>query len=259
MCYPVGRMALSKYARRWAFGSNSDQLTPEEAGFFSVSEQLGGLGDGRRIVLKFQRADNTGLRLDAAQYDFEFVNFTGGVVDNTWIDSDFTALEGFVDTWWTSVKPNISSEWVLDQYRWYKFGPSLPLSAKGNEEPGPPVRVTERNVAGTSSYAPLPPQCAATVTFKTPVRKRWGRIYVGGFTAIETGSHGRLSTTFCTALANATDTLFASATTNDYAPVVYSRKRRSAFGITEVQVDDVADVIRSRRTNETAVRIVKNT
>jgi hypothetical protein len=171
-------MALSKYARRWAFGSNSDQLTPEEAGFFSTAQQLGGLGDGRRCVLKFARITTAGLREDACQYDFEFVNFTGGVVDNTWIDTDFSALEGFLDTWWTAVKAKCSPNIILDQYRWFKFGPSLPLSAKGNEEPGPPVRVTERNVAGTDTLAGmLPWQVALSVTFKTAVRKRWGRIH----------------------------------------------------------------------------------
>lgn len=252
-------MALSKYARRWAFGSNSDQLTPEEAGFFDVSQQLGGLGDGRRVVLKFSRADNSGMRLDAAQWDFEFVNFTGGVVDNTWIDSDFTTLEGFLDTYWTAVKAKVHSDWVLDQFRWYKFGPSLPLSAKGNEEPGPPVRVTERNSSGTDVGTMLPPQCSVSVTLKTPVRKRWGRYYVGGLTSTSMATHGRVASAAALIFLNATDALFASATTNDYAPVVYSRTRRSAFGITEVQVDDVWDVIRSRRSNETAQRQVVNT
>lgn len=253
-------MALSKYARRWAFGSNSDSLSPEEAGFFSTAQQLGGLGDGRRCVLKFARITTAGLREDACQYDFEFVNFTAGVVDNTWIDTDFTALEGFLDSWWTTVKAKCSPNIILDQYRWFKFGPALPLSAKGNEEPGPPVRVTERNVAGTNVTAGmLPWQVALSVTFKTAVRKRWGRIYVAGATMDQIDGYGRINASTMTSLANATDTLFASATANDYAPVVYSPTRRSAYGIEAVQVDDVPDVIRSRRLRETGARTIVST
>lgn len=253
-------MTLVKYARRWAFGSNSDSLTPEEAGFFSSAQQLAGLGDGRRIVLRFSRVAPTGVREDAAQFDFEFVNFTAGAVDNTWVDADFVAIEGYVDTWWTAVKARCADKIILDEYRWYKFGPSLPVSAKGNEEPGPPVRVTDKNVAGSvTTFNPMPWQVAATVTFKTAIRKRWGRIYVAGFSSDQVDTYARIPSAMRTVLANATDALFASASAADYAPVVYSPTRRSAYGIEAVQVDDVWDVIRSRRSRETAARTIINT
>lgn len=255
-------VALGKYARRWAFGSNSDSLTPEEAGFYSLAQQFSDLADGRRCVLRFSRVAPTGLREDAAQFDFEFLNFTGGVVDNTWVDADFTALEGYIDTWWTAVKAICSANIILDEYRWFKFGPSLPLSAKGNEEPGPPVRVVDKNVPGSiaaGTAQPLPWQISASVTFKTAVRRRWGRIYVPGLTTTQSDAYGRIFASARTVLANATDALFASATTNDYAPVVYSPTRRSAYGIEAVQVDDVWDVIRSRRARETGARTIVNT
>lgn len=252
-------MALTKYAKRFVFGAQSDELTPQEAGFFSVAEQLGSLGDGRRCVLRFSRTAPAGMREDAAQIDFEFINFSAGVVDNTWIDADFTALEGYIDTWWTAVKAVVSSTHILDEFRWYKFGPSLPLSAKGNEEPGPPVRVTDRNVAGASTFQALPTQVAMSVTFKTPVRKRWGRFYLPGVDASRLDANARWLSATRTTVGAATDALIASASTNDFAPIVYSPTKRAAFGISAVQIDDVPDVIRSRRLRETGARTIYNT
>lgn len=251
-------MALPPYVRRFAFGGVSDQKTPEEAGFYDESTNLPGLNEGRRCVLTFDRTMANAIAEDAAQISFEFVNTTGGVIDNTWTAGDFTTLETALATWWTSVRLQVSSTHTLATYKWYAFGPSLPLSDKGYELAGPPRRVTVVGNAAGGAGALLPLQVAISCTFKTALRRRWGRYYLPGATVSQLDASGRVAAATRTNIASNTDVLFDTASAADFLPVVYSSKKRKAYSIEAVQVDDVPDVIRRRRAKRTGARTVYN-
>lgn len=252
-------MAIPSYARRFAFASNTDELTAEEAGFYATDQRFAPWGAGRRVVLIWTRAWGDAAPEDVAQISFEFVNWTAGVPDDTWTDADFVTVEGYLDTWWTAVKPQVSSTHTLSQYRWYEFGPRLPLSDKGNEMPGPPRRITARSSAGTMVTQVLPPQVAMSVTFKTALRRHWGRIYVPGPCLTSESAPGRIAGATRTAIAGATDALFDSCSGADFSPMVYSPTKRRAYSIEAVQMDDVFDVIRRRRMKTTTARTIYNT
>lgn len=204
----------------------------------------------RRCQLVFSRAPG-GSTEDVATTHLDFQNLTAGVPDDTWTAGDFAALEPLIDTWWGSIKPKVWSQCHLREYRWYRIGPGI-------APPNPPVRITTMDVAGTGT-APLPPQVAVTVTFKTAVRREWGRIYLPAPAAstVNTAS-GRIVTADAVVIADATDVLMGAAAAADFLPVVYGRTRGKVYSVESIQVDDVFDVIRSRRWDRPLVRTVRS-
>jgi hypothetical protein len=243
--------------RRVALGAGG-QLTPEEAGFYPVENRQEGLGEGRRCRLVFTRKSPTGLNEDTAQIDFEFVNYTGGLPDDSWTDADFLVVENALTTWWAAIDQRISDSHVLDQLRWYAFGPSLPKPAGLGEQPGPARRIVDRNnvgfvVGGESMY-----QLAVSCTLRTGVRRRWGRFYLPGLVVTNLTDLGRLEGGITGELANATDAFFTTCLNSDIVPVVYSPTVRRAYGIEAISVDDIPDVIRSRRPKQVQTRVVIN-
>ena len=130
-----------------------------------------GTGVGvRRCVLHVDRQGQIAGE-DDAEFHFDFLNITGGSPDDTWTSGDYTTLEGYLDTFWTAVKGYVSTGAKLAGYHWYRHGPGIVA-------PNPAERVVTRSVADTSSVNGMAPQCAATITFETAVRRSWGRTYL---------------------------------------------------------------------------------
>lgn len=216
--------------------------------------------EGRKVVLVFTRAAAGMPQSDVAQCAFHIVNITAEEPDPSWITADYTTCEARLDTWFTTIKAQMNTDWTLKEYRWYRFGPLF----KAN---GSPRRVTTKGTVATGTGARLPDQVAATITLKTVHRKSWGRVYVPGIGAQALGSGGRWSNAITTNYANATGVLVNGLATDDFGLCVFSRKGTTydsegkivtpagaALGITQVQVDDVPDVQRRRRANAPAVR-----
>lgn len=61
---------------------------------------------------------------------------------------------------------------------------------------------------------------------------------------------GRFAPSNVDQVGGAVNTMFTGAIANDMHPVIYSKVRGKAYAVEHVQVDDVPDVIRSRRFNE---------
>lgn len=204
----------------------------------------GGIGV-RRATLVLDRSAGVNPTDDVALMHFDFLNITGGSPDDTWITSDFTTLEGFLTTWWGSVRPLVPSWYRFSRVLWHRVGPGIPM-------PNPAVRILDiaSPTLGTGGTS-LPPQAACSITFRTGVRKSWGRTYLpyGG-----TLSDGRLQPTNADTIANATNTMFTSSTGADFHPVVVSTPLNSALGIDTVETDDVVDIIRRRRFKHTTYR-----
>lgn len=195
---------------------------------------------GRRAHIRWARNEASGLAGDAAMVTLDFVNITADVPDNSWTDADFQVVENAVAVWWTAIAQYYTANTILDQLRWYRIGPEV-------DPPQPAVRIWEYNTPGSASTEALPPQVAMSVTEKTAIRRRWGRMYLPAPAEITSDGNGRIVASVGNALANATQTLYETCFTNDFIPVVYSPSVGRAYTVNAIQVDDVFDVIRSRR------------
>lgn len=224
----------------------------------------------RKLTVSWARHEGTTPPQDAAQCTFHFLNLTGGDPDATWIDGDFTTVEGAFDTFWAAIKPHYATSSRLVEYEWRKDGPAYrPFSPAPGGLLSPTVRAVAKSVAGTGSgYDQLPPQCAISVTEVVPakytaldvegvgtqVRNRWGRFYlpapaVAGTTATLTPV-GRVHASFATLIANSAKAFYNTCAAADIVPVMYSPTTGHAWAVQSLHVDDIFDVIRSRRYTE---------
>jgi hypothetical protein len=170
-----------------------------------------------------------------------------------------------MSAFWTAVQDRYRPTTILDQYRWYAVGPEIEEALGAPGRTGPPRRIVDVEIAGThstSGVGSLPPQVAVSVTEQTSDPQAWGRFYMPAPAAEWVTTYGRVHSTFHTALANAADTLYEACVTAGAIPVVYSSakperetkagttlppKDARALTVDQLQVDDLYDVIRSRR------------
>jgi hypothetical protein len=208
---------------------------------------------------------------------FHLLKLAAGVPQSNWVESDFTTFESAFDTFWAALLAQYRNTLVLSQIRWYKAGPAI-------TPPQEPVRVVDRNAAGGNTISTsVPPQVALTVTERTAVSSKWGRFYLpapmGVGTNYETGT-GRFTSGWLTTVANAADALYEACRNGNVPIVVYSgpKPERSptadppwrtkqltlppqvgmALTVDKLQVDDVPDVIRSRRHGTTLLRVQRD-
>lgn len=186
--------------------------------------------------------DRTGLvaGLDDAEFHFDFLNITGGSPDDTWTSTDYTTLEGYLDAFWTAIKGYVHPGCKLKAYDWYRHG-------VGIGSPNPAERVTSRSVAGTAGTDALPPQDSSTITFRTAVRRSWGRTYLAGLAQGACAASGVFSNAFCDNVANAAAALLHSAIGSDFPMVVVSIHNDAVLNVEQIEVDNVPDVQRRRR------------
>jgi hypothetical protein len=204
----------------------------------------GGIGV-RRATLVLDRSTASPAD-DAATMHFDFLNITGGNPDDTWIASDYTTLEGYLTTWFTAVAGVVPAYCRLTRIYWHRVGPGIP-------KPNAAERILDiaSPIPGTGSRI-LAPQTASTITFRTGLRRHWGRTYVplGG----SLDANARVGSTAQTTLASNTVTLFHSAASADFHPVVLTTNPDGAVGIEAVEVDDVPDTQRRRRWKKSATK-----
>lgn len=193
----------------------------------------------RRASVVIDRATMNAL-MDPALMHFDFLNMTSGNPDDTWITSDYGVLETAIQTWWTGVKVYIPTTWKLSAILWHRVG-------TGVTKPNPAERIFTLGapVAGTGGTYNQAPQAALSITFRTGVRKSWGRTYLPFGGAV--GSDGMVGASTVDAVATATGTLVSTAATNDMHLVVVSAPLASSLNVENIQVDNVIDVIRRRR------------
>jgi len=146
-----------------------------------------------------------------------------------------------------SVMTFISNKYVAKEVRWYDVRKdALPV--------GPPLQVGPLGIAGTSANSALPPQVACSVTFKTAVRKNWGRFYLPGIQSGELAPQGYFLTPMLAQIADAARALTDRGGTVSETLCVWSPTEKTHHDPQLVMVDDVPDVIRSRRFSTTLHR-----
>jgi len=161
-------------------------------------------------------------------------------------------FDNFLDTWKTLASPKVKCVAL----KWYDLG------ASADDDMGPPVQVHVKNKAGVASGQVLPPQLAMSATLKHPSTggvgrhgARWGRIYIPGITVDALDANGRFTSAACQVMGDAVRYIFQPAgTPTGCRSTIWSRTAWSHFDPNVVQVDDVPDVIRSRRFSTTNYR-----
>jgi len=148
-----------------------------------------------------------------------------------------------VATWWAGVKGMMTTKITFREMRFY----DVPGTA--GVDMGDPVLVQAVQEPGTSSSQVLPPQLAVSVTYRTDKRKTWGRWYLPGITAAHLDPNGRLLAATADTLLNLHHTLTSRAASGG-SLTVFSRKEWTHHDPQLIQIDDIWDVIRSRRYRE---------
>lgn len=250
---------MSYFHLRMFWGAfDTTYVTPGYTGAALVSggaSAAAGSGVGvRRCNLVFSRVPPGAVADDVCVMHFDFINFTGGVPDDTWTSGDYTTMNNHVYDYWTAIKSTMSNKYTLQEFRWYRVG-------TGVVPPNPPENInpvgTGGGGTGASSLQVLPPQVACSLTLKTAQRKQWGRTYIPGLLDTSLASSGTFTSTFVNAQANALHTLVTDAQSDDFAMGVLSKVAGSFFLVEQIQVDDIADVIRRRRWKTPTLRVDK--
>lgn len=151
--------------------------------------------------------------------------------------TDFEPLEAKYDAFFEAIKTYLHSTCIVVGYRWSQW--------KGDYSGTmPSLRFATRALAGSGNNV-LPPQVACAITEENEVRRRWGRFYLPFLTS-GYSSTGRFSSAFCDAVGVAAKTLLTPIE-GDWEHVTVGSKEPHELVTTYVRVDDVPDVIRSRR------------
>jgi hypothetical protein len=222
----------------------------------------------RKLQVRWGRGGGAAVAADDAITTHHFLKLAGGAPSATWVAADFEAAEAAFDGFWFAISDRYDASTSLKQYRWYKAGPAV-------APPQSPVRIVDRTTTGAViSGAPCPPQVAISVTEKTTFPANWGRFYLPApNTGQAVGLTGRITSATQTDVADAADVMYEAFVTASIPAVVYSAAKGSrpsagggtlpaigarALGVAQLQVDDLFDVIRSRRWNEPLLRLQRD-
>lgn len=196
-----------------------------------------------RLQIRY-KVVRTGLENDHFENVLHLVNTAGELPGAPASDTQKAAVETAFQTFWGAIKSQAATQVSLEEFRWYHVTFDDPLS-------GPPTRVTTITpVAGTSSVE-IQPQCSNTVTMRTPLRKHWGRIYLPSGRA---STMGFLNTGDVDTFANSFRTFAAACDAADLNLVIYSKDKQAVFNITQIECDNVLDVVRRRRPHNSTYR-----
>lgn len=182
---------------------------------------------------------------DIVECNMGMTQIIGGVSEGVDIVTNGANVEGLLNSFWASVQAAaMSSEYSRQSYIWHQY---KGVAAK----PGPAVRTTATSGAGGAT-ARIADQVAATVSLRTASRKHWGRIYVPGIPSSAFVTGGVLASSAIVdvmALAGRTLVNGLAALTNPVEWGVASRKFSGFLVASALEVDDIPDVQRRRRTN----------
>jgi len=203
-------------------------------------------------------------RADDFVTTFDVVNITGGQVDNSWTSADTgrlaTHLGGLCNTWAT----RMSNDYTWREMRMYKrwFNPYSIVDPFGKS--GPPQIVYPSPAAGTVGSFQAP-QVAVTTTERTTYAGHWGRNYWPHPSGSQVGTGGYITSNNVDSWCTAVHAAYAALMAEEYYPVVPVTQftqggvvtpARGLLTVTEVQMDNLFDVMRSRRPKKSTYKKV---
>jgi len=245
------------FETRFGGWQQPDEMDPCRVGLGGCPVQWTSGYELRKLTVSFSRTHASAPIQDAAQITFHLLNLTGSDPDATWTSSDYGTAETALAAWWTSMKVYFPSSTAMASCSWRADGPAFrPFGSSLS----PTLRNTLLGGAGTGTGEGLPPQIATTVTEVTDakytahdvegvgdqLRNRWGRFYLPPLLASSVVA-GRIQAGVAGSIATYTQTLYNAWVAADLVPVMYSPTTGAAWSVKEIHVDDIFDVIRSRR------------
>lgn len=194
------------------------------------------MSDYALVQLRYRRVRPSGQPAeDVAVNTLHFQASDGGltsgdvdIVDGAWID------------FWTAINNGVSQDMHIDDRRYY----NLPATTG---PVGDPAFTRTTDLHGNSSGdTMLPPQVACSITLKTAIRRRWGRIYVPGMLS-NFNFNGRVAASALTEIGDAFDDFGTTMRDAGLGIVVWHRASWTPQDVTQFTIDDVWDVQRRRR------------
>lgn len=241
------RLRLLWGAVDWQGGSNTPYAAGQTvSGGAAATPGAGNIGV-RRAVLVMDRSLYTPADDDMICH-FDWLNVTAGSPDDTWTTADYTTMETILQTAIGNFAGLFGSLTRFREIRWYRHGSGVVAP-----NPAERVYVLPTPIAGSSSSVVHPPQVACSVTFRTAVRRSWGRTYLP-ISGVTLNAQGRLASSLCDTIAGYVNTMVTSAAAADFRLVVTSIPLKAALNVEKIEVDDVTDVIRRRRWKHTTYR-----
>lgn len=195
---------------------------------------------------------------------FDIVNITNGGVDSTWNQADFDQVAAYMNSLAVGWASRMSTDYKWIETRFYRryFNPysiTEPFAPSG-----PPAITYPMNTPGTAGNFQAP-QVAVTTTDRTAYAKHWGRNYWPhpGGTIVSSG--GYIGSANVDSLAQLVHDQYAALMANEFFPVVPITRytlgdqvvpARGLLTVSELQVDNLFDVMRSRRPKKATYRKV---
>jgi hypothetical protein len=257
--YPSWLQVVSQlFETKFGDWQQPDLLDPCRTGLGGCPVQWTTGYELRKLTVSWIRAQGETPAQDAAMCTFHFLNLTAGNPDATWTTADYTTIEGLMNAYWAALDDHYDSSTKLGDYTWRADGPTF---RPHGSSLSPTLRTAASSgTAGLLTGEYLPPQCAISVTEVTPAkytvedvegvgaqqRNRWGRFYLPAPSNLDVVA-GRVPPSFCEVVAIGAQTFYNAAIAADLIPVMYSPTTGSAWAINAIHVDDIYDVIRSRR------------
>lgn len=222
----------------------------------------------RKLQWRLSRAPSGGIAEDVDVMTFHFAKAAAGVMGTFNDATDLAAVETALGTYVNTLKTGWKSYVHSDQYRWYRDGPAFYVLNEAGTAYTPiggnaAIRVTEVDVPGTSATtAQLAPQLAMTITEVCSSRLHWGRYYLPAGTVDMSDADGRIASSTIGTILPASITFYNACRAAQMVPVVFSiqkpvRPRKPsgtwpavgavAYEVLSLQMDNLFDVIRSRR------------
>jgi len=241
-----------------------------EIGYSANVATVTGTFEVRHVNISTSMTDAVTAGDDLRVFGIDLLKGAFGTPTDAWVQADFDAAVAAIDAFWGSIKDRYHAYTNLKKIAFYKRGPAI-------VPPQPPVYQVDRAVAGTSAVNPLPPQAAITVTEMAGAKPHWGRFYLPSPASDSVNIYGRISSAVATDIADAADVMYEAFKTAGIPAVVYrpalgvrqtaaekragttpgslAARTASAWTVDKLQVDDVYDVIRSRRWKNPTTRL----
>lgn len=238
-----------------------------------------------QAVYAKKRGAVEGDDVDITTHDFVIDDATWPDAGTGGLTHNYASMEASFQAFWDALQAvgEMSAACGLKEYRWYR-------EDDGELPWGDPARVQSR--AGGPDWGTgvtgLPPQCSSTVTELTDWRRHWGRFYIPGLATNYLATDGSLGSQAVTGFADAAEALYNSWNSKGVTCVVLGSvkqdinvgvvfpnaiagnlferwigkdltdtRRRVAFPVTGIRVDDVIDVQRRRRFEAPLIRATR--
>jgi hypothetical protein len=184
----------------------------------------------------------------------DIANITGGTIDSTWTDADYTTVNTKVAALASAWLAGFAQSRLRHKQTNYYVRAFNPMS---NPKPfaisGPPEKIFTSGQAATGTPATIQAnQLAFTTTERTAYPRHWGRNYWPLPANTHLSLQGGISNTAVDALATAVQQQYAGLMAAEFFPVVpvtqvQKAAVRGLLTVSAIQVDNVPDVIRRRR------------